>query len=123
VGETVRVVNRTRDSVLGDRIALARTPWTRLIGLLGRDGLEAGGGMWLEPCDSVHMLFMRFPLDIVFVDAEGTVVDVVAGLKPWRVTWPRAGARATLELPVGAVARTGTRPGDILTCEVPCASS
>ncbi len=123
MAERVRVVNRTRDAVLGERVERATTPWTRLVGLLGRAGLEAGGGMWLEPCDSIHMLFMRFPLDVVFVDAEGAVVDVVEGLRPWRATWPRAGARATLELPVGAVARTGTRAGDILSCEVPCASS
>lgn len=123
MAERVRVVNRTRDAVLGERVELARTPWTRLVGLLGRDRLDPDSGMWLEPCDSVHMLFMRFPLDVIFVDAEGTVVDVVPGLKPWRATWPRARARATLELPVGAVARTGTRAGDILSCEVPCASS
>ncbi len=123
MAEHARVVNRTRDAVLGERVELARTPWTRLVGLLGRAALDAGGGMWLEPCDSVHMLFMRFPLDVVFVDADGAVVDVVAGLRPWRATWPRARARVSIELPVGTVARTGTRAGDLISCEVACASS
>ena len=76
-------------------------------GLLGRDGLEPGTGMLIDAAPSVHMFFMRFPIDVVFLDRDRTVVGVRHRLAPWRV----AGARhavAALELPAGAAAQAST---------------
>jgi uncharacterized membrane protein (UPF0127 family) len=113
----VAVRNETRGAVLAARAAVADTFASRLVGLLGRAALDAGDGLWLEPCDSVHMLFMRFPIDVAFVRADGTVARVVSNLRPWQATWPVAGARAALELPAGVLAATDTRAGDRLVRE------
>src|SRR5829696_3691243 len=74
-----------------------------------------GDGIVIWPCSSVHMFFMRFALDVVYVDKERRVVRAVQGLKPWRVSFGGKGAHAAIELPVGAIAASGTQPGDQLT--------
>lgn len=116
----MRVVNVDRSAELGARVEVADRYWTRLVGLLGRASLAEGEGLWIEPCNSVHMLFMRFPIDVVFTSAEGRVVGVRHGLLPWRMTWLVPGARAALELPAGVAARTGTVEGDRIAREPAC---
>jgi uncharacterized membrane protein (UPF0127 family) len=107
----LRAANR-RGPVLGDRIAVADRWWPRFKGLLGRRGLEPGEGLWLKPCRAVHMLGMRFPLDVAFLDHEGNVVAAYPNLGPGtRTAWhPRADS--ALELPAGTLAGSGTREGD-----------
>jgi hypothetical protein len=92
---------------------VAATALRRLRGLLGRHGLAADEGLLLRPAPAIHTFFMRFPIDVVFLAADGTVRDVVPGLRPWRATACR-GANAALELPAGATARLGLRPGERL---------
>jgi hypothetical protein len=92
---------------------MAEKGWARMRGLLGRDGLDPGGGMLIDASPSVHMFFMRFPLDVVFLDRDRKVVRVVANLRPWRVAGARRAA-AALELPAGAAAAAGLEVGDIL---------
>jgi uncharacterized protein len=79
-------------------------------GLLGRDGLAPGGGMLIHPAPSVMTFFMRFPIDVVFLDREKTIVKIVPALKPWRTASARK-AVAALELPAGAADTVGLRPG------------
>jgi len=110
----VRVENVTRGAVVAERVRVARSMRDRTVGLLGRDMLAADEGLWIERSPSIHMFFMRFAIDAVFVDAEGRVTKVVPDLKPWRVVWWAPGARDCLELAAGAAARSGTRPGDEL---------
>ncbi len=119
--DEARVRNATRGTVLAERAALAVRFGDRLVGLLGRASLDSGAGLWIEPCNSVHMWFMRFPIDVVFASADGRVVDVIPDLRPWAITLPRRGAQVALELPVGAIARSGTVPGDRIERESPCA--
>ncbi len=106
------VRNLTRGLVLGDRIRRADTFRLRLMGLMFRPRLEPGEGLWLEPCRQVHTHFMRFPLDLVFMDPEGRVLRVLRAFPPWRVSPLVAGARAVLEIPAGAAG--GTQPGDVV---------
>lgn len=106
------VRNLTRGLVLGDRIRRADTFRLRLMGLMFRPRLEPGEGLWLEPCRQVHTHFMRFPLDLVFMDPEGRVLRVLRAFPPWRVSPLVAGARAVLEIPAGATG--GTQPGDVV---------
>jgi uncharacterized membrane protein (UPF0127 family) len=82
-------------------------------GLLGRRELPVGEGLLLQPAPSVHMFFMRFPIDVVFCDRDLRVVDVRSNLRPWR-TASKRGARAALELPAGEAARRGVEVGDVL---------
>jgi uncharacterized membrane protein (UPF0127 family) len=113
----VRVRNDTRGTEVAARVQRADRLWDRLVGLLGRRSLDQGEGLWIEPCNSVHMFGMRFAIDVVFVDASSRVVAVVDTLRPWRMTLPVPGARSALELPAGAAARSGTVAGDLLTME------
>ena len=99
-----------------ERCEVPKSSFARMRGLLGRDGLEPGTGMLIDAAPSVHMFFMRFPIDVVFLDRDRTVVGVRHRLAPWRV----AGARhavAALELPAGTAAEAGIQEGDVLVLE------
>jgi len=100
-------------AVVCERCVVADRPLARLRGLLGRRELPAGEGLLLRPTGAVHTSFMRFPIDVVFLDRELTVVDVVDGLAPWRAAG-RRGAHAVLELAAGERARRAIAPRDRL---------
>ena len=100
------VFNKTRGAVVAGRIDRADTPSTRAKGLLGRDGLEAGEGVWIVPCAMVHMFFMRFPIDVVFLDRGLKVRRVVEGLRTWRLSPWVPSAHSVLELAAGAARKT-----------------
>jgi uncharacterized membrane protein (UPF0127 family) len=112
-----QVTNPARGTVLAERCRLARSLRDRTVGLLGTSALGSGEGLWIERSPSIHMFFMRYPIDVVFVDADDRVVRVVERLRPWRiVAWVR-GARDCIELPAGSVRGTGTVAGDPLLRE------
>lgn len=116
----LRVHNRTHGTLLGDRIAVADRFWSRLRGLLGRDGLDEGEGLLIAPSRGVHMVGMRFPLDVLLLDRERRVLAGFAGLAPGKSTGMRRGARYALELPAGTIAATGTCTGDVVEWETAC---
>jgi uncharacterized membrane protein (UPF0127 family) len=105
------------DAVVCASCTVARDPFTRMRGLLGRRGLAQGEGILLEPAASIHTFFMRFPIDVVFLDREQRVVRVVPNLGPWRTAGVRK-ARTVLELAAGEAARLGVMPGSALRLEV-----
>jgi uncharacterized protein len=115
--DAVRVVNRTREVLLGDRVRTASTFLSRLVGLLGTAAIAEGEGLWIVPCRSVHTLGMRYPIDVAFLDARGVVVGILEGLPPNRVGRVFRDARGALELRAGTLAATGTAPGDRLEFE------
>ena len=100
--------------VICERCEVADTALTRMRGLLGRRGLARGQGLLIEPTWSVHTWFMRFPIDVVFVDRDLVVLKVVPELPAWRTAACR-GAKATFELAAGEAARRGVVPGTGLT--------
>jgi uncharacterized protein len=106
------VLTKGDGTVLSDRCQVADTPLVRMRGLLGRSGLEPGESMLFRPAGSIHMLFMRFAIDVIFCDEELVVLNVVPGLRPWRMAAER-GAKVVIELAEGAAA--GVRPGDQLS--------
>ena len=106
----VRVVNRTRGTVLAERAELANNVWTRFWGLMGRRELSAGSGLVLEPGGGIHMWFMRIPLDVIHVDKRDRVTHVLRGIRPWRIGPLFVGGKLAIELPVGAA--EGTAVGD-----------
>ena len=109
----VRILNKSRGTALGEAIQVADTGPTRQKGLLGRAGLAPGEGLWIVPCEAIHMFFMRFAVDAIFVDRQRRVVKDVRDLRPWRMAigWR---ARSVIELPVGTIDATGTEKGDQL---------
>ena len=109
--------NRTRNVVLSDRTRIANTLVTRLVGLLSSKGLASGEGLWIEPCNSIHTMFMRFTIDAVFLDKQGNVVKLKSRMKAWRMTAISPKARGVLELPEGTIEKTGTQVGDAIERE------
>ena len=97
-----------------ERCELADRPLVRMRGLLGRTSLEPGAGMLITREPSVHTAFMRFAIDVVFLDKQDTIVKVVHDLRPWRIAGARR-AVAALELPAGAAASAGLHAGMALT--------
>ena len=92
---------------------MADNPWTRMKGLLGRRGLDDGEGLLIRPTGSIHMFFMRFSIDAVFLDRELRILKVVSHLRPWRVSASK-GAKQVLEMGAGEAARLGLEPGQQL---------
>ena len=91
----------------------AVTRRSRRRGLLGRDRLDPSTAMVLEPCAAVHTAFMRFAIDVVFLDRNGYAVKLVSDVAPWRMTLA-VGARTVVELPAGSLRRHGVALGDRL---------
>ncbi len=90
-------------------ITIARHFWSRAIGLLGQPALGERQGLLITPCDSVHTFFMRWPIDVVFIDRTGTITRIVERLRPWRCAAARA--HACLELSAGNAAALGLQVG------------
>jgi uncharacterized membrane protein (UPF0127 family) len=107
------VLTREDGRVVCEHLLVAARPLQRMRGLLGRRNLPPGEGILLRPAGSVHTFFMRFPIDVVFLDKENSVVGIDASLKPWR-TAGRRGAKAVVELAAGECERRGLQPGDRL---------
>src|SRR5208283_4443594 len=112
--ETVSVVNTTRETVLGESIGVAETSLSRMVGLLGKSGLEPGAGLLIIPSQAVHTVAMRFAIDVVFVDRNWRVVHVRPAMAPYRMTGLHWKAHFVLELPTGVIAQTSTSIGDQL---------
>lgn len=99
--------------VVCDSCNVAATFARRLRGLLGQRGLAAGEGLLIRPTNSIHTFFMRFSIDVVFLDRSGVVVKLVSNLRPWRVAFARQG-RDAVELRAGEADARGIRVGDRL---------
>jgi uncharacterized membrane protein (UPF0127 family) len=107
---TAAVLIDSTGEVVCPRCVVAETARSRLRGLLGRRGLPPGEGLLLRPAASIHTAFMRFPIDVVFLDRDFEVIAVVPELRPWRAT-ARRGARSVLEVPAGECERRGISAG------------
>ena len=127
VTASMRARNLTRSSEIASQLEVADGWWGRFMGLMGRDGLADGAGLWLTG-NGIHMMFMKFPIDAVFVGkaaggaaggaAPREVLSVHRALRPWTGLVPMIrGADGVLELPVGTIERTGTAVGDSVVLE------
>ncbi len=103
-----------RGTTIAERLGVASSFFSRLKGLLGRDTLPEGEGLYIVPCDAIHMFGMKFPIDTVFVSEDLTVLDVFADV-PIGGKASCRGAHGVLELPAGTAARHGIAKGDRLS--------
>jgi uncharacterized protein len=105
------LVNRQTSQTISSSVEVAATRRTRRRGLLGRDRMDPSEALILAPCCAIHTAFMRFAIDVIFVDAKGRVLKIVRELPPWRMAIvPRA--HAVIELPAGSLKRREVKVGD-----------
>jgi uncharacterized protein len=109
----LRILNLTRQSELAHYAEVADNAAKRRKGLLGRQGLGPGEGLWILPCEAVHTFGMQFPIDLVYLDRDMRVKKVRSDVSPWRLS-ACLSAHSVLELASGSIRRTQTRPGDRL---------
>jgi len=116
----IALVNQRTGAPIATSVERAMTRATRKRGLLGRDGMPAGSALMIEPCPAVHTAFMRFAIDVVFVDRKGYAIKIVRNLGAWRIAVaPRA--HAVVELAAGSLAEVDLAIGDrLLLSPDPC---
>ncbi len=117
--------NTSRGTVLAERLEDGSSFWAKFMGLMGRSSLPRGDGLWLPGENGIHMLFMRFAIDVVFVsppagrrDGPRRVLSLHRAVPPWRgVVWRVGGAKGVLELPPGTIDQSDTAVGDEIAIE------
>ncbi len=119
----MQLENKTRGTKIADKVELANTFWKRFRGLMLRRKFKKGNAMLFEFDHTgrfgIHMFFVRFPIDLVYLDSNFKVVETRAGIKPWKTYMPKAGANYLVELPKGTISRTKTKIGDEFRLEKP----
>ena len=119
----LRARNETRETTLADAVETAASLWGRFMGLMGRRSLPPGHALWLPGDNGIHMFFMRFPIDAIFLgrpapDGSRQVVAAKRDVRPWLGMVPLVrGADGVLELPTGSIEATGTAAGDVVRFE------
>jgi uncharacterized protein len=110
----IRIENETKGTRLGDNIKIADSSLRRIVGLLGTPHLEPHSGLLIFPTQGVHTFFMKYPIDIVFINRRRQVIGTRAGLRPFRLSPIMWSAESVLELPEGVIEETRTEVGDQL---------
>jgi hypothetical protein len=113
----VFVYNKTRETFLAFRVAVADSIVGRLVGLLGRKSLAPDSGVWIVPSNAVHTIGMLFSFDLVLIDKDFKVVGLRELVRPFTVTWPNHRAESVIELPAHSIFRSRTQIGDQLLIE------
>lgn len=108
--------NATRQAFLATDLRAADTHFQRLLGLMGTasSSFLGGCGLWIKPCHGVHTMFMRFPIDVLYLDRENRVIRADDNVQPWRVTPVIIESATVLELPAHTAWNTGTKVGDVI---------
>lgn len=109
----MKIQVKYNQKILSSNILVADDLSSRLIGLMFRKAPVNSDGLLIDPCNSIHTCFMRYPLDIVFISKNNTVVKIIRDLKPWRMTWIYFKANRTLEVPAGKLP-SDLKEGDVL---------
>ncbi len=113
----MKVRNLTKDIILCNQAVFADSFKRRILGLMFKKEWKNFDGLLLSPCGSIHTFWMRMKIDICFLDTDQRVLKVVSRLKPWRLAIGLKGSQMTLELPAGALEKSGTMAGDRLVLE------
>ncbi|HJV35011.1 DUF192 domain-containing protein [Geomonas sp.] len=108
----MKAINGRSGRPLATQLFVAATFLSRSRGLLGRQGLSAGEGLLITPCNGVHTFFMRFPIDVLFLNGENRVIRTGEHLQPNRISALLFSCKKVIELPAGAVSQSGTVTGD-----------
>lgn len=115
----MKIINLKRSTVIAQNTQIADSFFKRFMGLMGRRTLEEGSGLMLTPCKSVHMFFMLFPIDVIFIDRDNIVVALIENIKPWRVSKIYTNAYSAIELPIYTISKSKTKIGDVIVFKQP----
>lgn len=96
---------------------MVNTPFKRMKGLLGKKELKKGQALVLKPCNSIHTFFMRFPIDVLFVDKDNRVIEAISKVQPFRLTYIYFNAALAIELPTATIQSSSTSKGDSILLE------
>lgn len=113
----MRIINLRNNAILADKAEIADTFLKRLIGLLNRKSLGEGEALILKPSKSIHTFFMRFPIDVIFLDTKNKVIATLPLFKPFCISPFYFNSHCAIELPVGIIKYTQTQLGDIIKIE------
>lgn len=113
----MKINNTTKNVILADNVTLAQTVLARLKGLLFRKEFRNGEALIIKPCNSIHTFFMRFPIDVIFIDSNDKIVKIRKEIKPFRATPVYFKSKFVIEFPSGTVEVTNTTESDILLIE------
>jgi uncharacterized membrane protein (UPF0127 family) len=114
---TKRFTNITRATAVAESARVADNFFTRFRGLLWAPPLKPGEGLWITPCNQIHMIGMEYAIDVIFLDKQLRVVATVHDIRPWRMSKLYGKAHSVLELPVGAIEASKTEVGDQMLVE------
>jgi uncharacterized membrane protein (UPF0127 family) len=115
--EPCRIINLRTGGVVAAKAKIARDFKSRSVGLLNRAELAEDEALLIYPCNSIHTFFMKFPIDVAFLDKNHKVVRIVKDLKPWRLRSCHIKARSTLEMNSGSISRNDIHVGDLINFE------
>lgn len=110
----MKIINLTRNTVLAEEAEMADTFFARLIGLLNRSYMKKGEALILTPSNSIHSFFMRFAIDVIFLDKSGKVIEALPSFRPFRISPVYFNCRTTIELPENTLNPSHTQPGDLI---------
>jgi len=110
----MELINKTKHALLAKDIVIANTPFKRLRGLLGEKEFKEGQALILKPCNSIHTFFLRFAIDVIFIDKHNKVIEAISCLKPFRLTRVYWLSVLAIELPAGIILSSHTQEGDLL---------
>ena len=111
----MKIINKSKNTILAEDVVIADNPFTRMKGLLGRKELKKGQALILKPCNSIHTFFMLFSIDAIFVGLNNQIIKTSPFLKPWRLTRVYLSAKFCIELPAGTIDSSLTSEGDFLS--------
>lgn len=110
--KTTRIYRYSDNKMIAETCVVAKNFASRLMGLMGKSELKQGSGLLIRPCNSIHTFFMRFSIDVIYMDAQGKIIKIHRNMRPWRADFPVSEAVMVLELPVDGAA--GLVEGELL---------
>jgi uncharacterized membrane protein (UPF0127 family) len=114
----MRIINLSRNTILAEEAVVAKTLTSRLKGLIGRSSLAKGEGFIIPRCGSIHTFFMRFPLDVIFLNHHNHVVKLSREIKPFKLLDCPFRGKVTIELPAGTIKASSTDIGDRIELQI-----
>jgi uncharacterized membrane protein (UPF0127 family) len=111
------IANLTSNTRIASRVIIAQSPWQRMKGLLGARDFSQGQALVITHCQSIHMFFMKFPIDVIFCDRQNKVVGLCTSIKPFSMSPVFFKASYAIELPAGSIALSKTQIDDQIAIE------